>query len=294
MHNILRSILFFPLTITNLYLEALSKIRPSLASYLTDDVYSKKSLEITAVSHDCDSKSVRIDLRVHTPNAMCRWRANSFSEKEPETLEWIEEFGGHGAFYDIGANVGLYSLYYAKLFAQRVYAFEPSVLNLGMLARNIDSNSLSSEIVIVPLPLTSVNQIALMQLTSSQEGGALSTFGAGYGHDGKELQTVMEYQMPGFTLDFLLSSRLIPQPPSLMKIDVDGIEHFILEGAKATLSLPHLRSVLVEVNDEFYQQANEVSLHLTEAGFSLRDKRQSSMFETGEYSSSYNQIWTRL
>ena len=39
--------------------------------------------------------------------------SETFETKEPETLKWIDEYGGDGAFYDIGANVGLYSLYFA-------------------------------------------------------------------------------------------------------------------------------------------------------------------------------------
>jgi len=263
MRKVLKKFAFWPMRVTSKYSKLLGRLRTDWSYSWNDTVYLAVSSQVTEVVHRGGRSPV--EMRFYTPNAVCRFRASTFSTKEPETLEWIDQFGSEGAFFDVGANIGLYSVYYARTQSGKVYAFEPSVLNLGVLARNIDSNSLSSKIVIVPLPLTSVNQIAPMQLTSSQEGGALSTFGADYGHDGKELQTAMEYQMPGFTLDFLLSSRLIPQPPSLIKIDVDGIEHLILEGAKATLALPHLRSVLVEVNDEFHQQANEVSLHLSEA-----------------------------
>jgi len=85
-------------------------------------------------------------------------RAKSFSTKEPETLEWIENYGGAGAFFDVGVNVGLYSLYslyslyYAKLFSDQVYSFEPSALNLGLLTKNISVNRLQEQIVVVPTP----------------------------------------------------------------------------------------------------------------------------------------------
>ena len=41
-------------------------------------------------------------------------------------LNWIDEYGGEGTFYDIGANVGIYSIYYAKAKTGKVISFEPS------------------------------------------------------------------------------------------------------------------------------------------------------------------------
>ena len=44
------------------------------------------------------------------PNWITLYRAESFSEKEPETLAWIDNFDRDSVFWDIGANVGLYSI----------------------------------------------------------------------------------------------------------------------------------------------------------------------------------------
>ena len=46
-----------------------------------------------------------------------------------------------GWFFDIGANIGIYSLYYAKCHRGNVYSFEPSVFNLRQLAKNVSSNN---------------------------------------------------------------------------------------------------------------------------------------------------------
>ena len=123
--------------------------------------------------------------------------------------------------------------------------------------------------------------------------GALSTFGAAYGHDGKELDMKMTYRMPGLRLDTLLASDMISEPPSMMKIDVDGIEHLILSGAQSTLRAPTLRFVLVEVDDEFRELASGVAQHLTEAGFWLEAKLHSELLDSGAFSTSFNQIWVR-
>jgi len=50
--------------------------------------------------------------------------------KEPDTLMWIDKIPEHSVFWDVGANVGLYSCYAAKARNCIVFAFEPSVFNL--------------------------------------------------------------------------------------------------------------------------------------------------------------------
>ena len=62
-------------------------------------------------------------------------------------LEWIDEFGEGGAFYDIGANIGIYSLYHAVTKSGKVYSFEPSVFNLRQLAKNISINDFDDKII---------------------------------------------------------------------------------------------------------------------------------------------------
>ena len=63
---------------------------------------------------ECEAEKNRLKKQtIFTPNWICKIRANTFSTKEPETLEWIDKSESDGVFFDIGANVGLYSLYYA-------------------------------------------------------------------------------------------------------------------------------------------------------------------------------------
>ena len=53
--------------------------------------------------------------------------------------------------------------------------------------------------------------------------------------DVSSLNVKIKYNVIGFSLDRLLKDKIIPDPPSIMKTDVDGIEHLILQGAKNTL-----------------------------------------------------------
>ena len=62
------------------------------------------------------------------PNQLTEYRVDTFFTKEPETLEWIDTFDRNKdlIFWDIGANVGLYSIYNAlKNVNSKTISFEP-------------------------------------------------------------------------------------------------------------------------------------------------------------------------
>ena len=114
-------------------------------------------------------------LKFAVPNALCRYWAKTFSTKEPETLEWIDKIPKEKVLWDIGTNIGLYSIYAAKK-GLYVYSFEPSVFNLELLARNIFLNQVVDKITIIPLPLTGQLVESNLKMTTTEWGGALSTF----------------------------------------------------------------------------------------------------------------------
>lgn len=233
-----------------------------------------------------------IELCFATPNALNQYRADSFSTKEPETLEWIDRMPEGSVIWDIGANVGLYACYAAKRRNCRVFAFEPSVFNLELLARNIFLNGLTSRITIVPLPLAETLSASTLNMTTTEWGGALSTFGQSYGHDGETMKKVFEIPTIGLSMTDAVNLLRIPQP-DYIKMDVDGIEHLILKGGKSVLQ--GAQGILVEINDTFTAQATEASRYLGEAGFVLKEKRHADYFDsyTGSGKHTFNQIWTR-
>ena len=248
----------------------------------------------TKIVHYTKNKN-KVELQIYTPNALCAFRAETFSTKEPETLEWIEEFGANGAvFFDIGANIGLYSIYHSVLNKGKVIAFEPSFFNLKLLAKNININSTKDLITVITTPLTSHNSTNNFKYEDDTEGGALSAFGVNFGYDGKSINSSLSVKVIGSSLDSLIENQTIEDSPNLVKIDVDGIEHLILSGAVNTLKNKNCRSVLVEVNEDFLEQSIEVKRILEDCGFVLRDKLHGNMFDNSEnFSKTYNQIWVR-
>ena len=226
------------------------------------------------------------------PNSLSNYRADSFSTKEPETLEWIDSMPDGSVVWDIGANVGMYSCYAAKHRNCGVFAFEPSVFNLELLARNIFLNELTERVTIVPLPLSDELSLNGLNMSSTVWGGAMSTFGQSYGHDGETMQKVFVIPTIGLSMVDAVGLLRISQP-DYIKMDVDSIEHLILKGGIPVLS--KTKSVLIEINDKFNTQAQEADLYLREAGFTLKEKRHADYFDTDTTAArhTYNQIWVK-
>lgn len=170
--------------------------------------------------------------------------------KEPWTVEWIERAVGAGqVVYDIGANVGAYSLIAAHRVgaAGRVFAFEPGYATFAHLCDNVVLNDFGSVIVPVPLPLAGATALGSFAYQKLYPGHARHLgLGAGSMTD----QGRIVYEQPALTmrLDDLVSTFGLPRPDHL-KLDVDGAEVGVLAGSGDVLADTTLKSVLVEVDD---------------------------------------------
>jgi FkbM family methyltransferase len=225
-----------------------------------------------------------LQMKFAVPNRLNHYRVTTFATKEPETLTWIEGIPPGSILWDVGANIGLYSVFAAKARDCRVYAFEPSVFNLELLARNVFANSVQDRVTLVPLALSDSVTASTFRLTTTAWGGALSTFSQRFDHHGAMLRETFEYRTIGVSMSDAVSLLGIPAP-SFLKIDVDGLEHFILRGGRSVLE--SVESVLIEINDHFSAQSEESVRCLTEAGLVLR--RKCDIGSEGLY----NQWWTR-
>lgn len=261
-------------------------VRTRAGRYLLNQMLGAAMERVLEISHG------NLKLRLAAPNPLCDWRARTFSTKEPETLEWIDSIPEHSVLWDVGANIGLYSVYAAKKRNCRIWAFEPSVFNLELLARNIYENGLTETICIVPLALSDHLGSSQMRMTTTEWGGALSTFGRDFGWDGAAIRQVFEFQTVGLSMEDAMQKLAIPQP-DYIKMDVDGLEHFILKGGPTVLR--GIKGMLIEVNDDFHEQAEQCRKLLSESGLVLKEKRHSEIIasSTAGFQNSYNQIWTR-
>ncbi len=227
-----------------------------------------------------------------TPNPLCSYRAESFSTKEPDTLAWIDSFKQNSVFWDIGANVGLYSIYAAKTRNCSVVSFEPSIFNLEILARNIFINNLNQNIQILPIALSNSIGIGTLNMSSTNIGGALSSYNQFYGSDGKKLNIVFKFSTLSMTMDSVIKELNLPYP-KYVKIDVDGIEHLILEGGEAVLK--NADELLIEFSKDFLVQSSSLIEILTKYGFIEKEytKEELVRFRFKDNDLTINRVWKR-
>ena len=233
-----------------------------LKDYLIEDSY--KTLKIL------DQK-----IKFFVPNSTTFWRVNTFFSKEPETLKWIDNFDNSNKFifWDIGSNIGLYSIYNSIKNPDSIsIAFEPSTSNLRILSRNISLNNLEKRIKIFTNPLTNrENKFLLMNEESFTEGGAMNTFGENFNFEGKLFTSKMKYQILGTNINYLVKNNIL-EIPDYIKIDVDGIEHLILDGGDMYLKDPKIKSILIEINENFKDQHSSILKIMEEKNFKFYNK----------------------
>lgn len=162
------------------------------------------------------------------------WRAQTLKTKEPGTIEWLGRVLRPGdVFYDIGANIGVYTLLAARALGPRghVYAFEPHLQNALNLLRNVDRNALRSRVTVYTVALCDRDGYEPFRYASLFAGSSGHELGSG---DLVELKAVAR-----------LDSLELPAPAAV-KIDIDGQEPRVIAGMQATLRRG-VRSLQVEL-----------------------------------------------
>lgn len=182
-----------------------------------------------------------------TPNSFLKWRVDSLFTKEPCTIEWIAQFQEGDVLVDVGANVGMYTVWAAKTRGVRVFAFEPESQNYGLLNRNLMLNGLGESVRAYCLALSDVAGFSELHLASLDAGGSCHQLGEKVDFNHRPAQPKFSQGCLSARLDDLVRDGVVP-PPQHIKIDVDGFEPKVVAGAAQVLRAPHTRSLLIEVN----------------------------------------------
>ncbi|MEO5861669.1 MAG: FkbM family methyltransferase [Burkholderiales bacterium] len=195
-----------------------------------------------------------IPLRYVETNRLSTKRMETLFTKEPTTIPWLECMQPGEVLVDIGANVGMYSIYAAKIAGVRVYAFEPEALNYAELNKNIYVNALHSQVTAYCLALSNETRVDRLLLGGFAEGLSHHDFGENTWTQDKDfgaLRTSKDERLAqgcvSFSLDYLISSKAIP-PPKHIKIDVDGLESKVVDGCWQTFTGSSLETVLIEID----------------------------------------------
>lgn len=250
------------------------------------------SLNLMNVSNELVSLENGDTLTFHCPNDLTRWRVQTFFEKEPETLEWIDDFEKNDVFWDIGANMGLYTVYAASR-GSRVLAFEPSAANFYVLNMSILKSDLSDIATAYCLAFTDQEGLSKLMMQNYDFGGALSSFDSLAGYDGKNFIPSVKQGMIGYSIDSYISL-FNPPFPNHIKIDVDGIEDKIINGAANTLEDSRLKTLSIELNEERSDYTDPIIKQIIHCGFSLQSKRHSEMFDHTPFAQTFNYQFKRI
>lgn len=182
------------------------------------------------------------DIVYVVPNEVCEWRVRTIFEKEPETIAWISEFNPGDVFFDVGANVGLYSVWAAKTTGAIVHAFEPEGQNFAALCQNIFLNK--TDITPWPIAISNQTRIAPLNLSQFAAGASCHAVGEAISFKSKPFKPEFVQGTVCLPLDHLVEIGL-PQP-DFIKIDVDGLEYSVVAGGFNCLQ--KCRSVLIEID----------------------------------------------
>ena len=258
--KIVRYFLIFPLKILNfignLYADLLLLIdrrnhNASWQQILQKSIDKYKSKKIIV------SKNPEKYIKFYTPSLLASFRAKTIFTKEPDTIDWLNKKGSKdNCLFDIGANLGLYSIYYAKKFDAKVFSFEPSFKNLELFARNISLNALQENVTLISNPLIDKFLVSKYYQGDFKAGSAEASF------DNKRFIEDHEknkhfninkekifYNTLGISIDSLMDKNLIDSP-KLIKIDVDGNEIEILDGCKNLFKKSKKISILIETRPQ--------------------------------------------
>lgn len=154
-----------------------------------------------------------------------------------EMMFVIQFLRSEDIFFDIGANVGIYSLLAGKVKKARVYSFEPVPSTFYFLKMNIAANSLEDSVTCYNKGVG--DQPATLKFAADMDSMNKVIDGA---YHGEVIEA--EVVQPDHFFEHNTGDGY-----SMFKIDTEGYELNVLKGADAMLNDPRLMVILVEMND---------------------------------------------
>lgn len=169
---------------------------------------------------------------------------------DASTVAWLRGFGAGDVFYDVGASCGPITLSAGAWHGDRVtvVAVEPGYANFESLARHLWQNGLPSSVI--PLQIALLDRTGVEPITyykTSSAGSSLYAVGAE--RRDPELVPVETQMVATYRLDDLIDVLGLPEPTHI-RIDVDGTEGSLLDGATRTLERGAVEDLLVKIIDQ--------------------------------------------
>jgi FkbM family methyltransferase len=222
-------------------------------------------------------------VRFSSPNQLTRWRVETLLTKEPATIGWIDRFEQGEVLWDVGANIGIYSVYAAIARGARVLAFEPLPANYAVLAKTIEINGLAEQVTPLAIALAGECGLGSLHMRTTEPGAAFAAFDT-------SPAAGIRLQCLGYSIDRCIADLGVPFPTHV-KIDVDGAEQSILDGAAQTLSDSRLKSLAIEFDLRQAEQGASMEKTLARHGLTCVGVHGSPLFPT---SPARNHFFARL
>jgi len=190
------------------------------------------------------------------------YRFHSLVGEEEIISDLLSELRPEDVFYDIGANVGMYSCFVApRLPGDQVVAFEPHPVNVSTLRENLELNDLDV-------------QIEQCGLTDRETEGELAVSSDQSGEGRHSLAVSNDEETLPISLrrgDSMIQNGQVPEP-TVLKIDVEGAEVGVLEGLRTALQ-SSCRLCYVEVHPDrmsnYDSTTDDLRSLFEECGFDL-------------------------
>ena len=257
--------------------------------YDVDQVCAFKQLDDPArplrfAELDLDGRTLRYCIS----SPVSEWRVKTLFTKEPGTIDWLHSFNPGEAFVDIGANVGMYSLYAGVIAKARVFSFEPESQNYAELCRSIFFNESARRDMVAWCAAIGEAPVEVSRLLirDLHTGDSFHDFG----EPSRNYAAAERFAQGsiGFSLDHLIEMGAVPEPDHI-KIDVDGFEPKVIAGARRIIEGRKLRSLLIEVNQnladhrQMVAELNALGYRHDPAQVAAAERKQGPFIGCAEY-----------
>lgn len=191
-------------------------------------------------------------------------RISELGDEEPVLADILGNLRSEDVFYDIGANIGLYSNLVGRQVSEgQIIAFEPHPKNVDKLEENLAINDVDGQVISHALSDTDARMA--FNLCDDKPGVGKPSFVNNKPNNQDKIVQVRT--IPG---DALIDRGEIPSP-TVIKIDVEGAENKVLEGLSGALTNPACRLVYCEIHHkrlpEFGSNPDQILKLLEEFGF---------------------------
>lgn len=195
--------------------------------------------------------------------------------KEYDTVEWINNIPVDDILWDIGANIGMFSMLAGSRSIETV-AFEPQAENYALLVKNINNNGLQKKVCALPLALYHEASVAILHVSSNHAGSAMNVFGQSGDNTNAKSSRQAALSLRG---EDLIQYGILP--PKHIKLDVDGNEKSVLLGISGLLG--GVQSLLVEMHLHDKEECKDIHNFLVSHGLNTKTELNEAKYQNVIY-----------